>query len=313
MNSTKHFLVVCISLDAVEITKNTKVGRQQSAWLLYIASVANGHGPVLKLLVLCNGIHAMFFCCNERHKLNKEKCRERNHFISLQLYFRLEIWFHFSYASFDRIFFLFGFCCRYSIVHVILSKNESVTDFFMESAIDGAHKGVFRSDIPVNWHRKHKQHHTNYNGDHLQSKDDFSKRKLFSSHFVGSNVTRSTVAQNMKKVRVDESGIEIPNGHGERMTALDYSTSLPRRSKRLKMSPHVADHCTQEFWSETINPSGRTVFTRRWSYNKADLKNKTVTFRLVFDFGCVHTHFVGISSFTSSTFSLDFYLDENSV
>lgn len=173
-----------------------------------------------------------------------------------------------------------------SIVHVILSKNESIVDFYMDAVIDGAHTGVFRSEAPANWHRKHKQHH---NGDRMQSKDDFINRKLYSSHFVGNNVTRPT-AQVLKKIRVDESGIEIPNNGGERMTVsipsntvlpLNYSTSMPRRSKRLKMGQHIADHCAQEFWNENINPGGRTVYTRRWSYSKADLKNKTVTFRFV--------------------------------
>lgn len=190
-------------------------------------------------------------------------------------------------------------CVHFHVtVHVILSKNESIADFYMESTIDGVHKGVFRSDTPVNWHRKHKQHHTNYNGDHVQSKNDSGYHKFYASHIAaGTNNTARTAAaaaQAMKKIRVDESGIEIPNNNGDRMTApipsnsvlpplssLNYSTSLPKRNKRLKMGQHLTDHCIQEFWNENVNPGSRTVFTRRWSYSKADLKNKTVTFRLV--------------------------------
>lgn len=178
--------------------------------------------------------------------------------------------------------------CSY-IVHVTLSENEGVTDFYVETKIDGMHKGVFRSDTPVNWHRKHKQHHTNY-GDHSQTKDEFRNRKIFSTNFINNNV--STMMSPVKKIRVDESGIEIPNNNVERhmtasipsknVLALNTSTSMGKRTKRMKMSSHIIDHCTQEFWSENGIPDSPTnQFTRRWSYSKADLINKTVSFRCV--------------------------------
>ncbi|XP_031632855.1 uncharacterized protein LOC116346788 isoform X2 [Contarinia nasturtii] len=170
-------------------------------------------------------------------------------------------------------------------VHVKLSKNESIDDFYMEAIIDGMHKGVFRSDTPMNWHRKHKQHHSNYNGD---NKDGFlnENRKLFSNHFMENNVSSS-----MKKIRFDESGIEIPNSNvGQHMTAsnppINSSISIGRRNKRMKMNNHmVVDHCSQEFWSENVIESSRTSqlnVVRKWSYSIADLKNKTVSFRLLF-------------------------------
>lgn len=165
------------------------------------------------------------------------------------------------------------------------------------------HKGVFRSDTPVNWHRKHKQHHSSYNSDHTQAKDEFGNRKLFANHFVGNNLSvapssssspspssPSSSLSTAKKIRVDESGIEIPSVNVEQhMTAsipfnnvLALNSSIGRRNKRFKMSNHIADHCTQDYWSENIIPGSRTTqFTRRWSYSKADLINKTVSFRCV--------------------------------
>lgn len=183
----------------------------------------------------------------------------------------------------------------------MLSKNESIVDFYVESVIDGMHKGVFRSDTPINWHRKHKQHHASYGGDRAQTKDDFGNRKAFSNHFMGDNVSTmvstlssSSSTSTVRKIRVDESGIEIANGNvnGEpRLTAsipsnsvlaLNSSTSLGRRNKRFKMGSHAVDHCMQEFWSENVIPGSRTTqYTKRWSYSKADLKNKTVSFRCV--------------------------------
>ncbi|XP_055323439.1 uncharacterized protein LOC129578625 isoform X2 [Sitodiplosis mosellana] len=190
-------------------------------------------------------------------------------------------------------------------VHVTLSKNESITDFYVEASIDGMHKGVFRSDTPVNWHRKHKQHHSSYNGDHTQAKDEFSNRKVFANHFNGNDVSMmaatpslsssslssSSSSSTAKKIRVDESGIEIPSVNVEQhMTApipsnsvLALNFSIGRRNKRWKMSNHITDHCTQDYWSENVIPGSRmTQFTRRWSYSKADLINKTVSFRLLF-------------------------------
>lgn len=155
------------------------------------------------------------------------------------------------------------------VVQLTRGSNVSITDFYVESSIDGMHNGVFRSDTPVNWHRKHKAHHASYNGDRVQSRDDFSNRKIFTNHLDAN----TTVGQ--KTIRVDESGIEIPNS-GERASA--NGTSFTKRSKRLKMSNHIGDHCTQGFWSENVAGS-RTQLTKRWSYNKADLKNKTVSFR----------------------------------
>lgn len=172
-------------------------------------------------------------------------------------------------------------------VHVDLSKNENITDFYVEAAIDGTHKGVFRSEAPTSWHRKHKPHHSNYNGDHAQSKDDFGNRRTYSNRFNSNNESTASI----KKIRVDESGILIPNGNGEQVTASivpnnvlapNSSLSFVRRSKRFKMTNHLADHCTQEYWSENVTPGSRIMqFTKRWSYTKTDLKNKTASFRFV--------------------------------
>lgn len=201
------------------------------------------------------------------------------------------------------------------IVHVTLSKNENITDFYVEASIDGMRKGVFRSDTPVNWHRKHKQHHSSYNSDHTQTKDEFSNRRVLANHFNGNNVSTmlapsssssssSSPSSTVKKIRVDESGIEIPNINVEQhMTAsipsnsvLALNSSIGKRNKRLKMSNHMVDHCTQEYWSENVIPGTRmTQFTRRWSYSKADLINKTVSFR------CVHKNFLNVFFFLLHT------------
>lgn len=150
----------------------------------------------------------------------------------------------------------------------------------MESIIDGMHKGVFRSDTPMNSHRKHKQHHSNYNSN---NKDEFN-RKIFSNHSTN-NMSSSSLPFLMKKIRVDESGIEIPNSNVvQHMTApmpsINSSINIEKRNKRMKMNNHFVDHCPQEFWSETVIP-GNLQFTRRWSYSNDDVKNKTVSFRCV--------------------------------
>lgn len=215
---------------------------------------------------------------------------------------------------FSSVFFHFFLCdttnsCH--TVHVTLSKNENITDFYVEANIDGMHKGVFRSDTLVNWHRKHKQHHSSYNGDHTKAKDDFSNHKVFANQFIGSknismmmapsssSTSMSSSSLMAKKIRVDESGIEVTASiPSNSVLALNSSTSIGRRNKRLKMSNHIVDHCTQEFWSENVIPGSRTTqFTRRWSYNKADLIKKTVSFR------CVQNFF-----FLLNTIHLNFYL-----
>lgn len=209
---------------------------------------------------------------------------------------------------FSSVLFRFSLCeltnpCH--TVHVTLSKNENITDFYVEASIDGMHKGVFRSDIPVNWHRKHKQHHSSYNGDHTQAKDDFSNHNVFANQFIGSNnismvspsssTSASSSSLMAKKIRVDESGIEVTASIPyNSVLALNSSTSIGRRNKRLKMNNHIVDHCTQEFWNENVIPGSRTTqFTRRWSYSKADLINKTVSFR------CVQNFFFYFTPFTS--------------
>lgn len=197
---------------------------------------------------------------------------------------------------------------------MVLSKNESITDFYIDAAIDGTHKGVFKKDTPNNWHRKHKQHHSTYYNDHMQSGDDFRNRKVFSNHAIttttitttttstsipniatatsttsSSVVNESTVSQPMKRIRVDESGILIPNRNSEVVPASNVissklansNSSSIRRNKRFKMTNHIGDHCNQDYWNENVFADRMTQFSRRWSYTKTDLKNKTVSFRLV--------------------------------
>lgn len=255
----------------------------------------------------------------------------KSHFMKKYLYFSpfFSLYSHmfpiisflFSFVLF-RFFFLYESTNSCHTVHVTLSKNENITDFYVEANIDGMHKGVFRSDTPVNWHRKHKQHHSSYNGDHTQAKDDFSNHKVFANQFMGSNNISMMMAPSSsstssmsssssssfmaKKIRVDESGIEVTASiPTNSILALNSSTSIGRRNKRLKMSNHIADHCTQEFWSENVNPGSRTTqFTRRWSYSKADLINKTVSFR------CVQNFFFYLTPFTSIFLSVFYSLNK---
>lgn len=202
---------------------------------------------------------------------------------------------HFSLSLFDGMLL--------ASVYVVLSKNENITDFFVEANIDdGTHKGTFRSETQSNWHRKHKQHHSNYYNDHIQSKDNFLNRKIISNQFMGTSVVGTTrnestkIAQANSRIRVDESGILIPNNNDEQASVVfnnnnnnsNYtpnSSSSIRKTKRFKTTNHVADHCAQEYWSENIIAGSRIIqFTKRWSYTKTDLKNKTVSFRFVSHF-----------------------------
>lgn len=180
-------------------------------------------------------------------------------------------------------------------VSVVLSKSENITDFFVEANIDdGTHKGIFRSETQSNWHRKHKQHHSNYYNDHIQLKDNFFNRKVNSNQFItGTNVIGTTrneskkIAQPNNRIRVDESGISIPNNNDDQTSgtfdSIPNASNAIRKTKRFKATSHVvSDHCVQEYWSENIAAGSRiNQFTKRWSYTKSDLKNKTVSFRLV--------------------------------
>lgn len=187
---------------------------------------------------------------------------------------------------------------------MVVSKNENITDFYVEANIDGNHKGVFKSETQANWHRKHKQHHSSHYNDHTQSKENFLNRKVFSNQFFTTTTTdsyiagiktESSVTHPVKKIRVDESGILISNGNDEQTSSViltPTNSSAMRRSKRLKMSNHMVDHCTQEYWNENVIAGSRTLqFTKRWLYTKTDLKNKTVSFRFVFAHNFLHVLF----------------------
>lgn len=213
---------------------------------------------------------------------------------------------------------------------MVLSKNANITDFFVEANIDGGtHKGIFRSDTQSNWHRKHKQHHSNYFNEHLQSKENFLNRKTFASQFTGSSAIGTTRDESTKltqannRVRVDESGISIANNNDEQAFNSSSSgsnnyvptalTSSMRKAKRFKATNHVADHCAQEYWSETIVSGSRVIqFTKHWSYTKTDLLNKTVSFRWVahlkwaLDFLLFHFNFHLLSSLHYSIFRILF-------
>lgn len=176
-------------------------------------------------------------------------------------------------------------------VHIVLSKDENITDFYVEASIDGTHKGVFKKETRSNWHRKHKQHHTSYYSDHQQSENVFRNRKVYSNHVTTTSTTTTryaTIPQSVKKIRVDESGIEIPNSNGDQEMASVVLNSKPasnssfvKRNKRFKMANHIADHCNQDYWNENMITNRSTQFTRRWTYAKTDVKNKTVSFRFV--------------------------------
>lgn len=191
------------------------------------------------------------------------------------------------------------------LVHIFFAKNETITDFYVESIIDKVHKGVFRSETSSNWHRKHKQHRTTaYNNDGIDQllyKQKFTQKSYFNQDTIGSNNGKSisngksSTLHPFKSIRVDESGgIELPNiSSGASATTLaesastigsNYNSSVARRNKRTKAANHQTDHCAQEFWSENLISSGGTLqqqYTKKWSFNKTDLKNKTVSFRLV--------------------------------
>lgn len=178
-------------------------------------------------------------------------------------------------------------------VNVVLSKTENITDFFVEASMDGGtYKGIFRSETQSNWHRKHKQHHSNYYNDRIQSKDNLINRKIFSNQFTGtSNIgtIKNDSAQPNNHIRVDESGILIPNNNDERASNnsnynTQSSSSSMRKTKRFKATNHMVDHCAQEYWTDNIVTGSRIIqFTRHWLYTRTDLKNKTVSFRFVFN------------------------------
>lgn len=178
-----------------------------------------------------------------------------------------------------------------------LSKAESITDFFVQAVIDGTRDGVFKKETRSNWHRKHKQHHSNYYSDFTQSEHDFRTRKLFSNHTTNTATTTFTreasILQSMKNIRVDESGsIILPNINGKHvMTTVVLNNKKANNSshiKRLKLNNHIVDHCNQDYWHENMITNRTTQFTRKWTYTKTDLKNKTVSFRYVSSKGTRH-------------------------
>lgn len=118
----------------------------------------------------------------------------------------------------------------------------------------------------------------------------------------------SITSHRKNRIRVDESGIEIPsiNDNDKNIpvtnnSALAYyfnnsssssssssnininsNISNMKKMKRMKNINHVMDHCTQEYWNENLISNGGTLqFQKKWSYNINELKNKTVSFRLV--------------------------------
>lgn len=184
------------------------------------------------------------------------------------------------------------------------------------------HKGVFKSETTSTWHRKHKQHRTSssigaYNGgtDQLLSKQTLNQKSYFNQDTITNNNRNSIGGKNsvlypLKSIRVDESGIEVPNTNGipsslsplssssssstttttitssignASAIGFNYNSSVSKRNKRTKIANHLNDHCAQEFWSENLAASNGILqqYSRKWSYNKTDLKSKTVSFRSV--------------------------------
>lgn len=155
------------------------------------------------------------------------------------------------------------------------------------------------------------------------ARDENIKRKqhFFSNAQIHMNNGHSV------SVRVDESGIQLPSDFGNRAQAHNQrkndsgtgfnNTSLMRRNKRIKMTNYHADHCNQDFWSETINAGGNTneLLIRKWSFNGAiGYKNKTASFRWVrCSMMCANSHILTfplqtISSIIISIFAIRRFL-----
>lgn len=191
------------------------------------------------------------------------------------------------------------------VVHLFLPRNESITDFYVESLIGGVTNGIFKSETTAHLSsvemvgKKHKIHKTmndHSTRDDIKRKQQQQQQQFMSnaspSHTSNGRTSSSLPSSSSSVGRVlDESGTQLPNDFGHRTNEahqpndnrISFNNSVTRRNKRIKMSNYHIDHCNQDFWSETIqgqNPNESLV--RKWSFNgKIGNKNKTVSFRWV--------------------------------
>lgn len=172
-----------------------------------------------------------------------------------------------------------------------MPRDGSITDFYVQSLMDGAPNGLFRYDassptphgINANGNRKMK---ANKSVEQIV-KENIKRKPMFSSSHTNNGHLPSTASAlaatgigHDRKARVDESGgIEVASDESVRRRN-SLSGSQTRRNKRIKITNYHPDHCNQDFWSENV--TGREangLFVRKWSFSKSGANNKTVSFR----------------------------------
>lgn len=184
-----------------------------------------------------------------------------------------------------------------------MPRAETITDFYVQSIIDGIPSGIFHSDASLrssqgngfgggsNTSKNSKYHRPIQQN----AKENWKRNQMFSSTHMNaghsiSSVSVSGAKGNVsgKKIRIDERGTEFiedesvlnPNNNNKNNSILTFSDSRTKRNKHIKVSNYHFEHCNQDFWSENINAgNSKELFLRKWSYNLTGAKNKTVRFR----------------------------------
>lgn len=185
-----------------------------------------------------------------------------------------------------HILLFFSFRCS---VRLFVPRTETVTDFYVQSMIDGEASGWFRSDAP-----SHSAEGSGANGVRNRrpgAKENVKRKQMFGPAHTSAGHTISTLSGSGKGGSGAGKANSVDNGDGTKSTEdksvhkpnnsiLELSYSRMKRSKRVKVANYHFDHCNQDFWSENVAAdSGKELFLRKWSYNLSGAKNKTVRFR----------------------------------
>lgn len=176
-------------------------------------------------------------------------------------------------------------------MRLFIPRSETITDFYIQSIIDGLPSGLFRSDASTHSSQGNEPSGRKYHRPVQQNFKEFMKRKQMhsSSHMnVGHSISTVSVSGakgngNGKKIRIDEGGTEFivdESVHKSNNSILTFSDSRKKRNKRVKVANYHFEHCNQDFWSENIDIGDiKELYLRKWSYNLTGVKNKTVRFR----------------------------------
>lgn len=183
--------------------------------------------------------------------------------------------------------------CSYPPVHLYTPKNESVTDFYIESLVNNVPAGKFMAAESTGYAgRRAKQ----TDDTTLRSKQYGNEKTVWSQqrgYPLAASASSATIALAnaaatgvSRPLRVDESGIEYVESSGPRADERSNTEArttvtnknVNKRRKRVENSNNDPNQCGEQTWSEQeLDDVVHSV--RRWTYNVTGFENKTVSFR----------------------------------